>query len=293
MPPNLWIGVADYNREVAAGDLVSFTLLYGNTDGYENDVMIRNDFPRGAPFVSSEPTPNRQDPEGLWVEWDVGDLEMGQEERISVTVAISPLLPISSQVTIVDYIYNHIDEQVGLIEISFHVARPPAAEWKKQVNGQTWVPAMTFNVQPSQTITVTDVVTTHPGAPFYLAEAWNPDHLTLRDAYVHPAEAPQPSSGEGSLDWRVDPDHAEVITLTKIFHVEPGNWRATVLREELEGLDVTNPVREVSFTASFRLFLPIIERNYPPAALDGQRQALAETPTRPPTRLSRRRTMRR
>jgi hypothetical protein len=293
MSPILWIDVDDYSSEVAAGDLVSFTLLYGNDGGYENDVMIRNNFPPGAPFASSDPAPDRQDPEGLWVEWDVGDLEMEQEDRISVTVAISPLLPISGQVTIVDVIYDHTGEQIDSVEIPFHVARPPAGEWKKQVNGRTWIPDMTFNVQPSQTITVTDVVTTLAGAPFYLAEAWNPDHLTLQEAYVDPSEAPQPSSGMGSLEWRVDPDHAEVITLTKVFHVEPGNWRTTVLHEELEGLDVTNPIREVSFTAPFRLFLPIIERNYPSTALDGQRQALAETPARPPTRLSRRRTMRR
>ncbi|MEJ2732933.1 MAG: GEVED domain-containing protein [Anaerolineae bacterium] len=293
MLPNLWIDVDDYDPEVAAGDLVSFTLLYGNDGGYENDVMIRNDFPPEAPFASSEPTPNRQDPEGLWVEWDVGDLEMEQEERISVTVAFDPLLQPTTTLTITDVIYDHTGEPVGSVEIPFHVARPPAGEWEKQVYGRPWIPDMTFNVQPSQTITVTDVVTTLPGAPFYLIEAWNPDHLTLRDAYVDPPEAPQPSSGVGSLDWRVDPDHAEVLTLTKVFHVEAGTWRTTVLREELEGLDVTHPVRQVSFTAPFRLFLPIIERNYAPTTLDGQRQALAETPARPPTRLSRRRTMRR
>jgi hypothetical protein len=289
MLPNLWIDVDDYNPEVAAGDLVSFTLLYGNDGGFENDIMIHNDFASEAPFVSSEPTPNRQDPEGLWVEWDVGDLEMEQEDRISVTIAIDPLLEPTTTVTVTDVIYDHTGEQVSSVEIPFHVARPPAGEWEKQVNGRLWIPDMTFNVQPSQTITVTDVVTTLPGAPFYLAEAWNPDHLTLRNAYVDPPEAPQPSSGVGSLDWRVDPDHAEVLTLTKVFHVEPGNWRTTVLREELEGLDVTNSIREVSFTAPFRLFLPIIEKNYVPIALDGQGQALAETPTR----LSRRRAMRR
>ena len=288
LPPILWIDADDYEPEVAAGDLVSFTLLYGNDGGYENDVMIRNDFPLEAPFASSEPTPNRQDPEGLWVEWDVGDLEMGQKDRISVTIALDPLLQPTTTVTILDYIYDHTDEQAGSVEIPFHVARPPAAEWKKKVDDQLWIPGMTFNVQPSQTITVTDVVTTHPGAPFRLSESWNPEHLTLRDAYVEPPEASQLFPGAGSLDWRVDPDHAQVITLTKVFHIEAGNWETAVLREELVGLNVTNPVRLISFTAPFRLFLPIVERNYAPTALDGQRQALTETPARLPMRFIRR-----
>jgi hypothetical protein len=213
-------------------------------------------------------------------------------------------------VTIIDYIADHLRERVDLVEVPFHVARPPVGEWEKQVNGRTWVPDMVATVQPSQTFTVTDIVTTHPGAPFRLAETWNPEQLTLRDAYVDPPEASHLIPGPGSLDWRVDPDHAEVLTLTKVFHVEPGNWGTTVLREELEGLDMTNPVREVRFTTSFYLFMPIITRNYIPTAPDGTASLTvprmipvvtptlvggqldqAEAPARPPAHLNRRRTM--
>jgi hypothetical protein len=75
-------------------------------------------------------------------------------------------------------------------------------------------------------------------------------------------------------------------------------------------LDVINPVREVSFTMSFRLFMPIIARNYTPTALEEttsptvprmipvvmptlvrERLDQAEAPARPPTRFNRRRTI--
>ena len=41
---------------------VQFTLVYSNAGGLENDVMIRNEFPAEAPYASSVPAADRQDP---------------------------------------------------------------------------------------------------------------------------------------------------------------------------------------------------------------------------------------
>ena len=58
LPPVLWIDAVG-GGPVWAGQQVSFTLLYGNTGGFENDVMIRNDFPPGAPFAALCPAADR------------------------------------------------------------------------------------------------------------------------------------------------------------------------------------------------------------------------------------------
>ena len=72
--PQAAAGAVDRRRlaepSPCAGQPAQFTLLFGNTGGYENDVRIRNDFPPEAPFASSVPPPTHVDPSGLWVEWD-------------------------------------------------------------------------------------------------------------------------------------------------------------------------------------------------------------------------------
>lgn len=123
-PPVLTID-STYNPEVAPGEQAFFTLDYGNSGGYENDVMIRNEFPPEAPFVSAVPAPDRTDPGGAWVEWDVGDLGNGDTGSMDVTVAIQAGLPHSTTIVITDTIYNHVDQAVDSTTITFHINQPP------------------------------------------------------------------------------------------------------------------------------------------------------------------------
>ncbi len=54
-PPDLWIA-SSWPPEVLPGAEVEFNLSYGNTGGYENNVMIRNEFPPEALFRSEAGT---------------------------------------------------------------------------------------------------------------------------------------------------------------------------------------------------------------------------------------------
>lgn len=117
----LWIDSV-YQTEVRAGKSVTFTLLYGNTGGYENDVMIRNDFPEEAPFDSSDPPADNVDPDGLWAVWDIGDLAMDGQGSIVVTATVSAVLTPCTWITITDWIYDHVEDPADETLISLHVA---------------------------------------------------------------------------------------------------------------------------------------------------------------------------
>jgi hypothetical protein len=123
-PPDLYID-STYSSEVSPGQQASFTLDYGNNGGYENAVMIRNDFPTNAPFASAVPAPDRGAMDGSWVEWDVGDLANGDSGSIAVTVDIASGLSPSTTLVITDSIYNHVEEIADQTTISFHVLQPP------------------------------------------------------------------------------------------------------------------------------------------------------------------------
>jgi uncharacterized protein YbdZ (MbtH family) len=122
--PVLWID-STYDSEVSPGSTATFTLSYGNDGGYENAVMIRNDFPPEAPFDSAVPAPDREAPDGSWVEWDVDDLSTGTEDSIDVTVAIQAGLSPSTTMVITDDIYNHVNQVAGETVITFHILQPP------------------------------------------------------------------------------------------------------------------------------------------------------------------------
>jgi hypothetical protein len=119
--PILDIG-ADYYPEIVAGDLALFTLVYSNTGGYENDVLIRNEFPDAAPYVTSDPPANRVGPERLWAEWDIPVLSGGSVgNTIDVEVAIDPSLPPSTTIEIWDWIYDHTGRKADRVRIELHV----------------------------------------------------------------------------------------------------------------------------------------------------------------------------
>jgi hypothetical protein len=104
--------------------VASFTLRYGNHGGYENSVMVRNEFPLEALFESSAPEPAEMSEDGRTVWWSVGDLARGDEGAITVTVGITGTMPYSTSVGIWDGIYNHVFQLQGETYIEFRV--PPA-----------------------------------------------------------------------------------------------------------------------------------------------------------------------
>ncbi|MBN1977445.1 MAG: hypothetical protein JW918_08585 [Anaerolineae bacterium] len=105
-PSDLWID-SNYDPDVFAGQLVTFTLIYGNNGGFENQVGITNTFPAEATFVWSDPAPTAVDPGGRWAYWDVGSLAQGDGGSITVTVAVAETLPPDTMLYIYDYIYDH------------------------------------------------------------------------------------------------------------------------------------------------------------------------------------------
>jgi hypothetical protein len=105
--------------------LADFTLSYGNNGGFENVSWIRNEFPPEAPYDSASPVPDREAPDGSWVEWDLGSLANGDAGSIDVTVAIQSGLSPSTTMVITDYIYNHAEQVAGQTQIIFHIEQPP------------------------------------------------------------------------------------------------------------------------------------------------------------------------
>ncbi len=118
LPPLLGISSA-YSSTVWPGAQAQFTLAYSNTGGYENNVMVRNEFPPEALFVGSVPPPDAADPGGMWAEWLVGDLPMGAMGSISVTVNIADTILPGQLITITDWIINHLGDPVDVTEIVF------------------------------------------------------------------------------------------------------------------------------------------------------------------------------
>ncbi len=121
LPPVLWIDAIG-GGPVWAGKQAQFTLLFGNNGGFENDVLIRNEFPPEAPFAGSVPPPTNVGPGGAWAEWNLTGLAQGQQGTIDVTVQIIPTVPPSTTITIVDFISDHIRVERDRVTITFHVA---------------------------------------------------------------------------------------------------------------------------------------------------------------------------
>jgi hypothetical protein len=130
-PPILWVEGPE-TVEFEAGGEVTFTLLYGNLGGYENSIMVRAEFPEGAPFVESVPPADRSGPGGEWAEWDVGDLPKNSECGIEVTVAAPGDPPLCHRISIFGRIHNHVTSPVdevliGLLHVPCHEICVPLA----------------------------------------------------------------------------------------------------------------------------------------------------------------------
>jgi hypothetical protein len=117
-PSALWID-STYEPHVFAGQLVTFTLPYGNHGGLESYVMITSAFPAEAPFAWSDPPPTAVDPGGRWALWNVGVLASDEEKYITITVAIGENLPPHTMVHINTYIYDHVGFEHDQTEIAF------------------------------------------------------------------------------------------------------------------------------------------------------------------------------
>jgi len=116
LPTILWVDGPETVGFEAGGE-VTFTLLYGNLGGYENQVMVRGEFPDGAPFVESVPPADRSGSAGEWAEWDVGDLGKNSEGGIEVTVATPGEAPLCHRIGILGWIHNHVGDPVDEVLI--------------------------------------------------------------------------------------------------------------------------------------------------------------------------------
>jgi hypothetical protein len=231
--PQLWIN-ALYDSGVFTGTSAFFTLEYGNTGGYENNVTITNTFPITVPFVWSSPMPDTQDPGGLWARWDVGDLANGDDAAIVVEVEIDTGLVPSTTISIWDGIFNHVGELRDETIVEFHVEQASAFIWEKWLNDMPWHPGITMTVETSGTVVVVDVIET--SREFVLAENWDIDLIMLQGYQV---TAGTVTETVGGLEWGVLPSGPQVATMTKTFQVKPCNWIDTDLWEELrvDGVD--------------------------------------------------------
>jgi hypothetical protein len=105
-------------------------------------------------------------------------------------------------------------------------------QWTKWVDDVRWTPNLVVTVETSDTIKVTDVITTLPNDSLVLVERWNPAHLALIDHEVEPAGS-SISTDDGELVWEVPEGWTQAFALTKWFHVEPSTWTATIMSEAL------------------------------------------------------------
>ncbi len=244
-PPLLSIeaeGASEGPSPVYPGQPVPFTLIYTNSGGYENDVEIRNTFPPEAPFLRSSPPPDRVDDNGLWAEWDVGDLEQGDVGSIDVTVLVNYGLPVSTTFEVWDGIYNHVDELQDDVWIPFHIELLPVI-WDKTVDGVNWAPGMEITVQTSDTIQIVEaILPVELGHTFTQTERWDPTRLDLVDWQVTGGAV---ITGNGELLWTGEILTPEPIMLTKWFHVEPCTWLDTLLEESLWWDDILLEERPV------------------------------------------------
>jgi len=238
VPPELHIDSV-YAPEVYASRVASFTLVYSNTGGFENELWIRNTFPITAPFVFANPFPTAVGPQGLWAEWELGGLAQGDADTIDVWVLISDTVPTSSTITIWDGIFNHMGVIQDETFIAFHGNEEffPFS-WEKLVNGEPWYPGISHTLQTSQTLLIQEFIDPQGNLHgFTFIEEWVPDHLALSPGWtVEPAAYSTFVTDTITGTWILSvPPLTDFgpLTVTKEFHVEPCIWPETILWESL------------------------------------------------------------
>jgi hypothetical protein len=255
--PSMWIDSA-YDEAVYGGDVTEFVLTYGNVGGLESRAWISSSFPAEALFIDSDPPPADAAPDGRWVWWDLGPLSTDVGEQITVAVEIASGLVPSTTIEIRNTLYNHVDEPVDEAWMAYHV---PPPVWDKWVNDSPWDFDQAVRVHPSDLFTVTDVISTRSAAA--IVEHWNPEHLTLR-SYIREPNEGIILSDPGFLSWEFPGGVPGVITITKIYSVEPYTSTYAVLWEELWVEDVQWERRPVQIDMLPTVYLPIVLRNSQP-----------------------------
>lgn len=228
-PPLLLLD-SSYKPEVYAGDVATFTLVYSNVGGYENNVIITNLFPPEAPFLWSQPPPDEEEADGSIVSWYVGDLATDDRGRILVAVSINEETEYSTTLVIQDGIFNHVGDLMDEAFTEVHVNEPPNAEWRKWIDGILWDPDLQITRQTSDTIQVVDIITSP--LVFQLIESWDPEQLALVEWGIEPPNAGFAVIEDGRAEFHLQ-EPAPVVTVTKVFHIEPCNWDFTLLEERL------------------------------------------------------------
>ena len=114
---------------------------------------------------------------------------------------------------------------------------PTPITWDKStwVDGAPWHDSPSVTAETSSTIKVVDVITA--AQPLQLMERWNPTRLELTHYQTDPPIG-QIVTGFNFLEWNMPPA-PDVVTMTKLFHVEPSTWTTTLLSETLWSLGGT------------------------------------------------------
>jgi len=115
-----------FNRDVYAGSMAGYTLVYSNTGGIERGVWIQSIFPPEAPFIWSIPAPYSVTTDGSAAIWELDDLAMDYRGSIDVQVMIKDSLEISTTALISSGIYNQLQDLIDTAVITYHSAQVPA-----------------------------------------------------------------------------------------------------------------------------------------------------------------------
>jgi uncharacterized repeat protein (TIGR01451 family) len=119
--PELAIAAAYSPLPLYDGMTATFTLSYSNTGGYEPEVTIRGQFPITVPFLSASPVPTETVADGTGAVWVLGGLGGGDADRITVTVVVSMVRPVSQRVIASLGIYDHAEKLEDAVALAFDV----------------------------------------------------------------------------------------------------------------------------------------------------------------------------
>jgi hypothetical protein len=256
--------------EAYAGSEVTFTLLYANVGGYENDAWITNTFPISAPFAAASVMPSRLADDGTWAAWRLGDLEMNEEGALDITVALSESLVASDTIEIWDGIYHDETWLITDTVILYHIlGPPPEPAWVKKVriNGEGPLPpgGSPITLWPSDTVQIVDrVFITHTDAvTFTLVEAWT----AALDLVGETRTGGHVVAGTDALEWHNETSAPNAWhVLTKTFTVLDGPWQTGSITESLwvRDADLQLADRVLTFqrgtAPEYAIYLPLVIR---------------------------------
>jgi uncharacterized repeat protein (TIGR01451 family) len=224
--PVLELRADNPDPEIHGGELVTYTLAYSNTGGYENALGVRTDFPAEAPFAWSNPAPTTGTAGALTAEWAFTDgLAMGGRGAITVTAQITSEVPPGTAFVITNTLLDHVGVPKDVAFVTYATSPP---QWQKWVNDVEWSSTQRTSVVAGDVVTVTETITTQ--AAFQEVDRWPADHLTLLGATPSDGSV---SIASGVLTWTVPATAPETVTVVKRFLVELSDTPNSVLWEAL------------------------------------------------------------